>query len=188
MIDWTFISKASPKTNPEHIRLHWPQLIAALQEFHIDDALVEAGLAATVCIETAYLFLPCTEKRPRHMTDAEYFQMYAPPHPVALRLGNRSLEDAIKYKGRGDIQITGHDNTAACGIALGLDLLSTPELLLDPVISARAAAWFFSTHKHNGVTIPELCAMRDWSNVRKAVNGGLNDYQEFEDIVLELAA
>lgn len=185
---------AACRCDPAHVAVHWPQLQAALAEFAIDQPLVEVGLAATVAVETAYTFWPCSERWARGETlDAYFTRMYAPPARVAAVLGNRDAEDAIAYRGRGDIQLTGRHNYAACGVALGLDLLTTPEKLLDPQVSARAAAWFCATHGHRDAQqhwgrIPALCAAQDWPAVREAVNGGDANLPEFLSIVNLLVA
>ncbi len=62
------------------------------------------------------------------------------------RLGNGDVDsgDGWRYRGRGPIQITGRDNFAACGEAIGIDLLSDPTQLAQPIAGSMSAAWFFA--------------------------------------------
>lgn len=88
-------------------------------------------------------------------------------------LGNTHAGDGVRYKGRGLIQVTGHDNYIDCGHALGLDLLANPELLETPENAARSAAWFWRTHGLN-----ELADAGDQRAVCKRVNGSYNGLAE----------
>ena len=69
----------------------------------------------------------------------------------ANRMGNgdEASGDGYKYRGRGPMQTTGRDNYRATGKGIGLDLVANPDLLLDPVNGARAAAWFWKAHDLN---------------------------------------
>lgn len=84
-------------------------------------------------------------------------------------LGNTWPGDGRRYRGRGLIQITGRANYAACGAALGLDLLGHPELLEQPANACRSAGWFWKTHGLN-----ELADAGDQVRVTRRVNGGTN--------------
>jgi putative chitinase len=83
------------------------------------------------------------------------------------RLGNTSEEDASKYLGRGLIQLTGKDNYERCGLAIGVDLLSDPALLLDPRYAALSAGWFWNKHGLN-----ELADAQEHGIITKRINGG----------------
>lgn len=58
-------------------------------------------------------------------------------------MGNVQPGDGYKYRGRGYIQLTGHDNYQAMGNALGMDLVIQPELAATPEGAARTALKFW---------------------------------------------
>ena len=84
------------------------------------------------------------------------------------RLGNTSEEEAAKYLGRGLIQLTGKENYERCGLAIGVDLLSDPNLLLDPRHAAMSAGWFWNKKGLN-----ELADAQEHGQITKRINGGL---------------
>lgn len=101
-------------------------------------------------------------------------------------LGNTQPGDGSKYRGRGLIQITGRANYNACGEALGLDLLSKPELLELPQHAAMSAAWFWSMKDLN-----TLADKGDFVKITRRINGGLNgqaDRQGLYDKALKVLA
>lgn len=83
------------------------------------------------------------------------------------RLGNTSEEEASKYLGRGLIQLTGKENYERCGSAIGVDLLSNPDLLLDPRYAAMSAGWFWNKKGLN-----ELADAQEHGQITKRINGG----------------
>ena len=88
-------------------------------------------------------------------------------------LGNTQPGDGSKYCGRGLIQITGRANYAACGEALGLDLITQPELLELPQYASMSAAWFW---KQNGLN--DLADRDQFNTITRRINGGLNGLQD----------
>lgn len=87
------------------------------------------------------------------------------------RMGNAAAPslDGWTYRGRGAIQITGRDNYARVGAALNLDLLRRPDLLLDPINGASAAAFYWMS---NGLN--KLADAKDVQGVTRVINGGLH--------------
>ena len=84
------------------------------------------------------------------------------------RLGNTSEEEASNFLGRGLIQLTGKENYANCGTALGIDLIGNPTLLTDPKYAALSAGWFWNKKGLNA-----LADASDIETMTKRINGGL---------------
>ena len=84
-------------------------------------------------------------------------------------LGNTVQGDGSKYRGRGLIQITGRTNHEACGEALGLDLISHPELLEKPQHACMSAAWFWASRGLN-----TLADAGKFDTITQRINGGQN--------------
>ncbi|MGX9782208.1 glycoside hydrolase family 19 protein [Janthinobacterium lividum] len=87
-----------------------------------------------------------------------------------VELGNTQRGDGVRFRGRGLLQVTGRANYAACGKALGLDLLAQPELLEQTVNACRSAGWFWQTRGLNA-----LADAGDQERVTRRINGGVND-------------
>ena len=97
-------------------------------------------------------------------------------------LGNTQPGDGKRFLGRGLIQITGRKNYAACGAALGLDLIAHPELLESPPHAAASAAWFWLKNNLN-----RFADRGDFLGLSIAINGknkdGLpNGWQDRQDL------
>lgn len=58
--------------------------------------------------------------------------------------GNEASGDGWRFRGMGPIQITGRTNYERCAKAIGIDIVSQPDLLTKPVAGALSAAWFFA--------------------------------------------
>lgn len=85
------------------------------------------------------------------------------------RMGNGPAQsgEGWMYRGRGLKQLTGKDNYARCGSAIGLDLVLQPDLLLEPVAAARSAGWFWRANN-----LSAFADVEDIKGMTKKINGG----------------
>jgi putative chitinase len=107
---------------------------------------------------------------------------YAAKGPQAIgsrayggRMGNGPEEtgDGFRYRGRGLIQLTGKDNYAACGDALGMDLVSDPDQVSQNPVAVLSAGWFWDTHHLNS-----YADQGDMLTITKKINGGTIGLEE----------
>jgi putative chitinase len=113
---------------------------------------------------------------PSRFTSEEVANQYARnPEKIANkvyggRMGNadESSGEGWLYRGRGIKQLTGKENYERCGSGLGVDLVSNPDLLLDPKYAALSAGWFWNKHGLN-----DLADKSDIETMTKRINGGL---------------
>jgi putative chitinase len=89
------------------------------------------------------------------------------------RLGNTSEEEASKFLGRGLIQLTGKENYANCGTALGVDFVGNPNLLIEPKYATLSAGWFWNKKGLNA-----LADAKDYETMTKRINGGLHGFDD----------
>lgn len=141
-----------------------PFLEDAMHEFSIDTPARQAAFLAQVAHESGSLHWLVEIWGPT-ASQARYDTRYD--------LGNVAPGDGYKYRGRGLIQITGRDNYKKAGDALGVNLIDQPELLGEPGLACRSAAWFWKTHGCN-----ELADAGNFEAITRKINGGLTGYAE----------
>lgn len=85
------------------------------------------------------------------------------------RMGNGPAEsgEGWKFRGRGLKQLTGKDNYTRCGSSLGVDLVSNPDLLLEPMYAARSAGWFWKSNN-----LSAFADVGDIKGMTLKINGG----------------
>lgn len=90
-------------------------------------------------------------------------------------LGNTQRGDGRRFRGRGLLQITGRANYRDCSTDLfgsANVLLAEPELLEEPELACRSAAWFWDRKKLNA-----LADAGKFELITRRINGGLNGYE-----------
>ena len=135
-------------------------LNAAMAQFGIDTPLRQASFLAQVAHESGQLLWL------RELASGAAYEGRSD-------LGNVVAGDGVRFKGRGLLQITGRANYAACGVALGLDLLAAPQLLEQPGAACRSAGWFWQSRGLN-----RLADAGDQERVTRSINGGVNGLAE----------
>ena len=142
----------------------------AMDRFQINTRLRMAAFIAQVGHESGQF------RYVRELGGDQYLSKYD-TGTLAKRLGNtpEADGDGQKYRGRGLIQNTGHDNYFACSKALFGDdrLLRTPELLEQAEWACKSAAWFWSSRSLN---VPADSG--DFELITRRINGGLNGLAE----------
>lgn len=93
----------------------------------------------------------------------------------ANRMGNgdRQSGDGWRYRGRGLIQITGKVNYTDVANALGIDCVTNPDLLKQPLYAALSAGHYWNSRGLN-----ELADKDDTTAITKKINGGVNGLAE----------
>ncbi|MGJ7490472.1 XVIPCD domain-containing protein [Variovorax sp. ZT4R33] len=90
------------------------------------------------------------------------------------RMGNTDPGDGYKYHGRGYIQLTGKDQYAAAGKALGLDLVNHPELASEPDNASKIAVAYWKANVHGA-------ARENVASATRAINNGDNGLKDRQD-------
>ena len=121
---------------------------------------------------------------PKYFTSAQATAYARQPKRIgsrvyANRLGNgdEASGDGYAYRGRGYIQVTGKSNYQACGDAIDVDLIETPEYLETVDGACQSAVWFWSTHNLNS-----YADSQDFNGLTKRINGGLNGLSDRQRI------
>lgn len=119
---------------------------------------------------------------PHRFTTAEAKTCAGQPERIANRVyadrmgnGDEASGDGWRYRGRGDVQITGRANYRRLGERLGIDLERDPEQALEPEIAARILVdgmmlGLFTGRSLDDVSEPET-SRPDFRNDRGVVNG-----------------
>ena len=148
------LKKMMPYARLTKIELFLEPLNLAMEKYQINTPLRIAAFLAQITHESGSL---------------NYVKELASGRAYEWRrdLGNTVSGDGPRFKGRGLIQITGRSNYKACGEALGLDLLTWPERLEEPLAACLSAAWFWHSHGLN-----ELADVEEFDAITKRINGG----------------
>ncbi len=91
---------------------------------------------------------------------------------VAAALGNTQKGDGVRFHGRGYVQLTGRTNYAKAKTLVGADLVSNPDLAMDPAIASKILFTGMETGLFTGKKLGDYFnkTTEDWLNARRIIN------------------
>lgn len=121
-------------------------------------------ILATAAWETGYKFAPVYERGSRH-----YFDKYEGRHD----LGNTHPGDGFRFRGRGQVQLTGFNNYTRFGDELNIDLIGNPDLALDPQIAYQIMSLGMRKGLFTGKKLSDFinASKCDYTKARRIING-----------------
>ena len=184
MITSDILSQCLPEATADNVEKYAVALDMTCHEFDINTPERIAAFIAQVGHESGnlryakenlnYSAEGLVKTFPKYFKDIDTTQYARNPEAIAgrvyaNRMGNGDEEsgDGWKYRGRGLIQLTGHDNYLNCGKGLDVDLINEPEYLETPDGAARSAGWFWNSRNLNA-----LADAGDIKTMTKKINGG----------------
>ncbi len=190
MFDADTLRACLPQTAQEAIDLFAEPLANACEEFEINTPERIAMFLAEIAVESGNLHFVKENLNysshgllstfPKYFNASNASQYERKPEAIANRvyanrMGNGAEQsgDGWKYRGRGLIQITGHNNYADVSQGIHQDVIGGPEYLETPEGASRSAAWFWFKHGLN-----EVADRRDITKASVVINGGTIGLQE----------
>ena len=184
-------------TDEEIIDKFVDPLNAAMERFEINNSnriamfLAQVGHESGGLVHVAenlnYKAATLSKVFPKYFRDRDPADYERKPEKIANlvyggRMGNGPEEtgDGYKYRGRGLIQLTGHDNYNAFANGVGMSIDEAVTYLETPEGAAMSAAWFWNSRHLNAVA-----DAGDILKSTKLINGGTIGLEERTDLYNE---
>lgn len=107
--------------------------------------------------------------RPRvELGGRSYFNKYNAGTEKGAKLGNTSIGDGYKFRGRGYVQLTGRRNYLVASLATDRDLIARPDDALEPSL---AATIMVTGMREGWFTDKKLSDYSRYTEMRRVVNG-----------------
>ena len=174
-VDTTLVGKLFPFTRTSSIATYLPYVTAALSAFGLTEICLIGVALGTIRAETEG-FTPIAELPSRFNTlpGQPPFSAYE----NQSRLGNKTVGDGARYRGRGFVQLTGRDNYERYGTLLDIPLADRPDSACAPEVAACLLGAFLDANRER---LLKALAADDLKAARKVVNGGSHGLDRFSE-------
>lgn len=150
------IMQVCPDADINSVRKYLPYVLKAMAEAGLTTKNQLVGIVATIYVETG---------------------RFEPIHEYGRGVG-MGYSGGELFHGRGFIQLTHDYNYKAFSDIIGIDLVSNPDVMLDPEPSAKAmCAYWLGKHNSNQRCV-EPAEAANWPRVRQNVNGSPTGYRD----------
>ena len=182
---------AVPPARYDDLAKYAPHLEEGMAKFGIDTPARISAFIAQVAHESGdfmrveenlnYAWQALRSTWPARFTSDAFAQGYhRQPEKIANYVyggrfgnGNEASGDGWRYRGRGLIQITFHDNYAAYAQAIGdPSVVTNPAQLTQPRHAALSACWFWQSNRLNDLA--DLGTETAFNDISYKINGGWN--------------
>ncbi len=172
------VRRLFPATKPANIARYLPYLTAALEDMGLTDRPLVCAALGTIRAESEG-FVPIAELPSQFNTEpgGAPFSVYEKPKNP---WGNTQPGDGARFKGRGFVQLTGRAQYQKYGDALGVDLVTKPDLANAPEVASLLLVQFLA---ENAEAIREALAKGQHGLARKLVNGETHGLDRFTDVL-----
>ncbi len=172
-VDNRMVSQLFPNTRSSNIAKNLPYVSAALVAFNLTSVNMISAALATIRAETEG-FVPIAELPSHFNTLPGQAAFSAYEH----RMGNSNPGDGARYRGRGYVQLTGHDNYQKFGELLDIPLTDNPDCACSPEVAACLLAAYLDANREK---LELALNDNDLQAARKIVNGGSNGLARFSE-------
>ncbi len=176
-IDNITVNRLFPNTRTSNIAKNWPYVSTALAAFNLTGVNLISAALATIRAETEG-FVPIAEQPSHFNTLPGQAAFSAYEH----RMGNSHPGDGARYRGRGYVQLTGHDNYQKFGELLDLPLTDNPDCACSPEVAACLLAAYLDANREK---LSFALDNHDLKAARKIVNGGSYGLARFSETYLQ---
>lgn len=177
------IKKLVPQANKENIDRYGPMILEALKRHGLDYIEMFLMVIGTIYAEVGNRFEPISEYISKYNTKpgGRPFALY----DFRTELGNYSVGDGERFKGRGFVQLTGKFNYKKYGeivsnnLGKKINLIEEPELANNPEIASEILVCFL---KDREADIVSAIQDKNLNKARKLVNGGTHGLDLFSSV------